>query len=449
VQLLRHRLGRSAIAFSSTFFVLVSLWLSQALGAEEPEDMNPEDKRILFDIEDPPELNYALGEQLSFGAELDTEFLYERNFDLDSSDNQDLARLTPELAVSFGLDLGPQVDAFLEIHLERGVDFRAPDDEPSQETKLIIDEVYLTFSEVVENLSFQVGRVRMRDRREWLFDQELDGVRAFLRLQPFGLELSVNREQLFDEDLLNGDSVTKIDNYLAVGRYRPDDVFAANAYVFHRDNRDQDSDDLTFVGLQSIADWPGGGGLWLDTAYVFGREEGTKIGGFGLDTGITLVPDTSFGLSGTLAFAFGSGDSDPDDGKDHAFRQSGLQENRDGFNGITRFSYYGEVLDPELSNLIILTAGLGVLPGDRTSLDLVYHRYWQHEASDSLREAAIDADPNGRRRHLGDEIDLVLGMSEIENLDIEAAVGAFFPGDAYSSDRDPAFVVRLEATIEF
>ncbi|WP_193369549.1 alginate export family protein [Pelagibius marinus] len=425
------------------------LWAPLALAQEQQEEEELEDRHILFDIENPPELSYRLTEQLSFGAALDSEFNYEGDFDLDASEDQDLARLNPELAVSFGLDVSENIFAYLEVHLERDFDFRAPGDEPDPETKLIVDEAYLTFSDIVESLSLQVGRARLRDRREWLMDQELDGLRTFLRLSPFGLELAANREQFFDYDLLHKDSITAIDNYLAKLRYRPDETFEANGYVLIRDNRDADADDLTFLGVQAIADWPGGGGWWLDSAFVFGREDESQVSGFALDAGVTVVSDAPLGLSGTLAAAFGSGDSDPEDGHDHAFRQSGLQENQDGFNGITRFKYYGEVLDPELSNLVVLTAGLGLRPSEGSSLDLVYHRYWQPQAADFLREAALDADPGGRHHHLGDEIDLVLGLSEIEAVDIEAAVGVFLPGKAYSAENDAAFLARVEVSFDF
>ena len=65
---------------------------------------------------------------------------------------------------------------------------------------------------------------------------------------------------------------------------------------------------------------------------------------------------------------------------DHAFRQTGIQDNNDKFGGVTSFKYYGELLEPELSNLHILTAGIGRRFGRRMSLDLIYHNYRQDEA---------------------------------------------------------------------
>lgn len=451
-----EHLVRPAIVLICLFAVMAALRIPQALAAEEETEEAEEagaaeeaDEIFFFDFDKDLELKYRLAEDLTFGVELDNEFVYEGNFNLDDTDDEDLAQLTPELSVAFAYEPIPQLSAYLEILFERAVNFRSPGDEPDPDARLIIDQAYLNFRDIVEGVSLQVGRARIRDRREWLLDRELDGLRAFVKMEPFGLEVSATREELIDKDLLNDDSITDINNYLVTARYKPNNEIDTNAYVFYRDNRDDHADDLAFLGLQALTDWQEGGGLWLDTSYVFGRDEGNQVSGFAVDAGITLVPDTSWGFSATLGFAFGSGDDDPDDGKDHAFRQTGLQENNDGFNGITRFNYYGEVFDPELSNLIILTAGLGILPGEQTSLDLVYHRYWQPEKADFLRDSAIDVDPNGRSRHLGDEIDLVLGMSEFENFDVEGAIGAFFPGAAFPSDSDPAFVVRLEATIEF
>ena len=48
---------------------------------------------------------------------------------------------------------------------------------------------------------------------------------------------------------------------------------------------------------------------------------------------------------------------------------AGLQENEADFGGAASFKDYGEVLDPELSNLAIFTVGLGLRPSEKFSLD--------------------------------------------------------------------------------
>jgi alginate production protein len=152
----------------------------------------------------------------------------------------------------------------------------------------------------------------------------------------------------------------------------------------------------------------------------------------------------------TLGVAFGSGDRDPDDGNDGNFRQTGLQENEGDFGGAASFKYYGEVLDPELSNLAIFTVGFGIRPSDRFSVDLVYHHYVQHRASPRLRNAGIDAEPSGRSRSLGSEIDLVVGFEEIWNrIDGRVVLGYFMPGAAFPGDTGGAWFVGAQVEFRF
>ena len=82
----------------------------------------------------------------------------------------------------------------------------------------------------------------------------------------------------------------------------------------------------------------------------------------------------------TFGVAFGSGDNNRRDGVDRNYRQSGLQDNNARFAGVTSFKFYGETVEPELSNLLIGTAAIGVRPTPRSSVDLVYHYYAQHRA---------------------------------------------------------------------
>ena len=376
-------------------------------------------------------------------------FFLQNDLDLDDGEDDRLAGLTPELGLAWGIELTPYADAYLDFFFEQGVDFIAPGSERHREASLVIDEAYLNLREPIDGLSFRIGRARVADDREWLFDQELDGVHLFTRWQDFGLELAANRFRLVDEDVLNHDDREEINNYFALGRFAPGEGLTLNPFVLVRDNQDPGTDDLTFFGLQARAtlgdDWR----LWLDTAHVRGREAGAEVRGTAVDAGATYALPVTLEPSVTLGFAFGSGDDDPDDGVDYAFRQTGLEENQDAFNGVAQFSYYGEAFDPELSNLAILTAGFGIRPSEGSSIDLVYHRYWQHHASDSLRGSALEAEPAGSNRHLGDELDLIVGVTEFAPLEIELRMGAFFPGAAFEGSRDPAYIAVLETVIEF
>ena len=99
---------------------------------------------------------------------------------------------------------------------------------------------------------------------------------------------------------------------------------------------------------------------------------------------------------------------------------------------MTSFRYYGELLDPELANLQILTAGIGfVSRKKKASLDLIGHYYRQHQPSSELFWTDIDERPNGIDPDLGWEIDAVFGWRNRRRWDLEA-VGAYFqPGKAF------------------
>ncbi len=170
-----------------------------------------------------------------------------------------------------------------------------------------------------------------------------------------------------------------------------------------------------------------------------------SLKGYGIDLGATYVADLPWKPALTLGYAYGTGDDNTRDGVDHKFRQPDLEDNSARFNGIARLKYYGELFDPELSNMAIFTAGLGIRPTRRTSIDLVFHSYRQNELDDDQRSIDVDIDPNGLSTDLGREIDLVIGSREIRDLSIEFSVGYFNPGNAFPNEDAflADFAVRL------
>ena len=66
-------------------------------------------------------------------------------------------------------------------------------------------------------------------------------------------------------------------------------------------------------------------------------------------------------------------------------------------------------LSNELSNLLIVTLGLGLRPTVRSSFEVVYHYYRQDEALAELRDSNLEVEPDGRNKELGQALDLVFG----------------------------------------
>ena len=96
-----------------------------------------------------------------------------------------------------------------------------------------------------------------------------------------------------------------------------------------------------------------------------------------------------------------------------------LQDNNVHFGGVDRFRLYGELLDPELSNLHIVTVALGLRILSKSSIEFLYHHYRQVRRADFLRDHDFKRDPNGLSRRIGDEWDLVIGIEEWEHVEVE------------------------------
>jgi hypothetical protein len=159
-----------------------------------------------------------------------------------------------------------------------------------------------------------------------------------------------------------------------------------------------------------------------------------SVGGWGFDAGATWILPLAREPRITVAYALGSGDRQPDSGADRSFRQSGLHANEIGFGGVQRFRRYGELLDPELSNLAVFTIGGGFSLLASSSLDLVYHYHRQAEPATFLRNARLDPELTGRDRDLGHEVDLLLAIEEGERVEVELIGALFRAGRAFGAD---------------
>jgi alginate production protein len=407
----------------------------------------------VFDPDDPPDTRYQLAPYLTFGAEIELAYEYRKNLGLDGRRDNEAAGVEPELSLAFSFDPNPGLQAYLNMAVSREFVWKseAGRSKPSEDVHLDLVELFLWLRSLPGGFSLQVGRQRFEDERQWLYDEELDAVRLRFRRGPVALELSLSQDALVPKDVLNPRRGDGINNYVLYASYNPLEDLVFDAYAIVRD--DQSSPERrrpVFVGLRSRGEPIEDLDYWLDVGYVGGWEGSTRLHGWGIDLGATYEFQVALKPALTLGFAYGSGDGNPGDHTDRSFRQTGLQENESDFGGATDFKYYGEVLDPELSNLAILTAGVGIRPSDKFSVDLVYHFYLQPHSAAFLRDAGIDAEPSGRSRRLGSELDLIVGLQDIyDRLEVRAVAGYFSPGTAFPERDGGAWIVRAEVQFRF
>jgi len=227
------------------------------------------------------------------------------------------------------------------------------------------------------------------------------------------------------------------------------------------EEEDESDGDLTWLGVSALGRRSIGryGRLayWLDAATVFGEETfydfrsyapGSRlrtlrqrdihdysVRGWGVDVGATWELPLAWRPSLTLGYARGSGRSGMIKEEDRGFRQTGLQDDNWKWRGsVNRYKYYGEILEPDLSNLQIATAAVGIHLLRNSSLTLAYHHFRQVEKADYLRDVSISADPDGLHRSIGQELDLILGIEEWRHVQLELIGGVFRAGAAFGPE---------------
>lgn len=318
-----------------------------------------------------------------------------------------------------------------------------------------IGEAWLQWRDVNGWRGFDVtvGRQDFDDEREWIYDENLDAVRLSW-LRP-GWRLDVSGSTSID----GGSRNEAATNWIAYFSNNDSKRHLA-AWTLYRDI-DAFTDDngsavpaeqSWFWGARVIGKWIEDNEMWFDFAYLTGERAGRDVSAWAYDAGTTWEPSFLEDWYFSAGYALGTGDRSAS-GTDGNFRQTGFQDNNGRFGGVTSFNYYGELADLELSNLGILTLGIGKILAPKTSLDLVYHRYTQDVPLDSFSpgpsiESDLDRRPNGIDAELGSEFDLILGYRAIANWDVEVVAAMFSPGNGFDQT-DNAYLGKIQLRYRF
>ena len=392
----------------------------------------------------PARLSY----QYNYGTE--SPFTYRRNNDLDSrvADNVLLFktkvyasivyRPTDWLVLALEVTLGREYPLHEEalISLPNG-DLRTP---PARPPTLLVEQALVTLRQVIAPFEINLGRRNYEDERHWVFDGWMDVASLGYRRENVRAEAMVARDVLWSLDALSHASKQRIETAYLYADYRGFDNHVLAAYALKRRDLDGREGAPLMLALRGSGKPTAAFNWWLEAAALRGHDEnGQRFRAWGLDVGGTYrFADLPFDPNFTLAFAQGSGDGNPDDGVNTQFRQTGQQSNEARYIGLSKFKAYGEVLDPELSNLRVMTLGLGARARPGISIDLVYHRYHLKAPASEIRNWALTAQMNSlagaASTDVGQALDLVIGLRglfDIRRLGLDLRAGLFLPGHAF------------------
>lgn len=182
-----------------------------------------------------------------------------------------------------------------------------------------------------------------------------------------------------------------------------------------------------------------------NTHTVQGSQDIDLLGGIGMDFGfLWKARNDSWGAG--LGYARGSGDTSGES-QQHGYVQSELANNKGRFFGLNRYWIYGDLLRPELSNLQIFSAFTGWKLAQRLWLETAYHRYHQVEADQLISASRLRITPNGVDKHIGDELNLILGSRRDDGASLQLIASGFQRGKAFNNVLGSRFAYRL--SLEF
>lgn len=417
------------------------------------------EKYVPFDPNAPPRAHIPIGPDLYFGGFASLRAFTQRNTSVNTQPDDANSQFSPSVSLSFAYDPNRYIHVFTNVGFGKSTAFEETKDE-TQTVDLSLNQAYLALNNVVEGTSLQIGRQRFVDFKRWLFNDTLDAARLAYKYQNLTMEFSASKLNTFQREFLGPEPTAsgetgKFINYYSYISYKID----RDAGLFVKKGRigafalyqDGDTQYPMFFGIQSEGKLGSGLNYWIQSAMVRGTDSSRRIRGEAVDVGLTQVFGASTGIrpSITVGYAYGSGDGNPNDNVDTAFRQTGFQGNSDSFHGVARLKYYGEILDPQLTNLMIFTGGAGLRTSERSSLDLVYHYYLRDFSATSIPRSGLNnVGQTGTDKHLGEEIDLIIGYQEIAHVDTRLIFGLFLPGKAFDEPvragaRDPAFSASI------
>lgn len=373
------------------------------------------------------------------------EFDLSKESDFNNDDTQ------PEIRLELAGNYNRHFQSFTQLRVRKRyfINYRMLNP-PPDDLEVNITQLYLLARNIGnKGFALQVGRQDFDEPREWLFDEYLDAIRVYY----YGVD-----KFIFNAAYIRGVSPIK-EKYetwtdlLGQVRWFPYGENLFDVYIFLRKDSDEARNrEPIWYGARYYGDITEYFKVWVEGSLLSGEDKGQDQDARAIDLGVTITPpEIRFTPSVTFAYAMGMGDDTGADDISREFRQTGYEDNTDYFAGYRTIKYYGELLDPELSNLIITTFGAGIKPHQNISAEMIYHKYRQDYPDDKLRSDLIDppARPNNVSDDIGWELDLVIAAVDIwKRFNFSWVFAIFNPGQAFAPRLENAILNKFDIKID-
>ena len=329
-----------------------------------------------------------------------------------------------ELSEHWFFKMEPRVGLkYSDVNHDKGTDFN-----------LDLREFYLMSHDLNDNyLNFLIGRKILNDGRAWYYNSSVDTIGLFnsddLLLYDIYFGGRLNNEKTFSE---SDNTYGLKDTKFIIAHLKYEYFIKHFIEGFYLLEHTKNLRTLRWYGIRADGNKKFSNSslkYWADFALLRGNFN-QKITANGLDLGAMYNKDTSpysFGVS----FARGSGSKD---GK-HNYYMPYLTNAKHKLNKIPNFRYYGEFLNPDLSNIQIISLYGNYDFKNGNTLSLAFHNYNQIKASNVLRATDMVLAPNGKSKDIGNEFDLIWYFNRA-NLKHYKLVFSYFRGGSAFDDAD-------------
>jgi len=270
---------------------------------------------------------------------------------------------------------------------------------------LDIKELYLKSYGLFDNrLNFLIGRKQLFDNRSWWIDKSMDTLGIFNLHDLWLYEIYIGGR--FNNPSLLSNSTSSTSNLkhtkFALGHLTFQWHYLEYLGFFalkEKTNVVSNKRDINWLGIRAFGDKYLNADskirYWIDIAKNKGSYNYKNINGLAYDIGAIYMKN-QYSLGGS--YAYGSKE----------YFQPIFTDNKSKFiQKDIKFRYYGEFLDPKLTNISIFSLYGAYKPSIEKTYILALHNYHQINSSYPIQTTSYIVQPNGSDKYIGNEVDLL------------------------------------------
>ncbi|NPA73428.1 MAG: alginate export family protein [Epsilonproteobacteria bacterium] len=305
---------------------------------------------------------------------------------------------------------------------------------------LDINELYIRSYCLNDDLTnILLGRKKTRDLRSWWYDAPLDQIRLFSENYLLNYEAILATRFNDNVNIDDNDRYYKLkDSFFVILHANYEYRYRNNIgiYYIYENSKPNDEEtqkrDISFVGVElyghknSLFYWANAG---ISNGDITRYDSTQKADGYGFDIGAKLSYKDN--LSFAFDYAYGSG-------KD-LFTQPYIASNdSDYLSKNLKIKYYGNIIDPALENLQIISLYAIYDLDEKKSIVASLHNYRQNTPTKTNFNDKYFFYTNGKDKEIGNEFDLVYQYLQNKSQKLKIGIGYFAGSKAYEylEDKD-------------